>query len=61
METKEVSEKTKISLSYCARWAKKNGVAREVKGGILAYKWSDDDFIKFLHRPKTKGKVKKGF
>lgn len=59
METKEVSKKTNVSLSYCARWAKSHNVEREVKGGILAYKWSDTDFDIFLHRSKSKGKSKK--
>lgn len=58
METKEISKKSGVSLSYCARWAKSHNVEREVKGGILAYKWSSADFDRFLHRSKSKGKSK---
>lgn len=43
MNTKEVSLMVGKNVSYCSRWAKKNGVERILVKGILAYNWTEED------------------
>jgi hypothetical protein len=62
MTSKEVSEKTGLTLAAVNRWAEKNGVASKPVKIISAYEWSGEDLERFLERPSrgwTKGRARK--
>lgn len=56
MNTKQVAERFSVSFSTASHWAAKNAVGRTLKGGILAFDWSEADCARFSARPRKAGK-----
>lgn len=50
MTSKEITEKTGMSLRLVNQWAKTNKLNRIEIEGILAYDWSEEDLQRFLNR-----------
>lgn len=56
MTSKEITEKTGMSLRLVNQWAKMNKLNRIEIEGILAYDWSEEDLQRFLNRPTKRGR-----
>ena len=55
MTSKEITEKTGMSLRLVNQWAKMNKLNRIEIEGILAYDWSKEDLQRFLNRNTQRG------
>jgi len=50
MNTKAVADLYGVNQSTARNWAAKNGVGRTIKGGILAFEWTEKDCQRFTER-----------
>lgn len=60
LTSREVSEKSGMSIVVVSRWAKNHNLERfeTAKNGILTYKWKEIDYEAFLNRRTRKLKTK---